>query len=124
MAGALADFAPNVVIDPLGDGFTAVSLEALAPGGRLVLFGTSAGPEGRLPLQALYRKGLTIFGYGGLREPEEAVTRAKAEALSALADGRLRVRIDASIPLTRVNDALLRLADGGVQGKVVLDLSS
>src|SRR5207248_8250529 len=33
---------PTVVFDPLGDGFIQPVIEALAPGGRLVSFGTSA----------------------------------------------------------------------------------
>lgn len=123
LAAAMAEFAPTVVIDPLGDGFTGAAIEALAPHGRLVIFGTSAGPTGALPLQSLYRKGLTVLGYGGLIEPDEVLAKALKEALQALADGRFEVPVEGVLPLTEVNDALSRLASRGARGKLVLDLT-
>src|SRR5205085_11786981 len=50
---ACGDFRPTVVIDSLGGQFTASALQVLAPRGRLVLFGTSAGAEAQIPLQQL-----------------------------------------------------------------------
>lgn len=124
LATATSDLAPTVVIDPLGDGFTGASIEALAPHGRLVIFGTSAGPTGELPLRSLYRKGLTVLGYGGLIEPDEVLAKALEAALQALADGRFEVPVDAVLPLAEVNGALSRLASRGARGKLVLDVSS
>lgn len=123
LAEATADWEPTVVIDPLGDGYTGAAVEAMAPRGRLVIFGTSADPRGELPLQALYRKGLVIRGYGGLIEPDEVVAGAIADALRALVDGRLQVPVDGVVPLADVNGALERLASHGVRGKLVLDLA-
>ncbi len=123
LAEATTDLEPTVVIDPLGGGFTGASIGALAPHGRLVLLGTSAGPTGELPLQALYRKGLTVLGYGGLIEPEEALARALHEALHALANGLFDVPVEAVVPLADVNDAFARLAARGTRGKLVLDVS-
>ena len=68
----MADFAPRHTSSTrwATASHRGVAWRRLAPSrAGLVLFGTSAGPEGRLPLQALYRKGLTIFGYGGLQGP-------------------------------------------------------
>jgi NADPH:quinone reductase len=123
LARATADFAPTVVVDPLGGAFTGASIEALAPHGRLVIFGTSAGPTGELPLRSLYRKGLTVLGYGGLIEPDQVLAKALKEALQALADGRLEVPVEVVLPLAEVNDALSRLASRGARGKLVLDVS-
>lgn len=117
-----AAFEPTVVIDPLGGPFTGAAVEVAAPGGRLVVLGTSAGPDGTVPLQAFYRKGLTAFGYGGLREPDAVLTRALQDALAALADGRLQVAVDTTLPLARVGEALDRIAGRRVRGKVLLDL--
>ena len=119
---AAADLAPTVVFDPLGDGFTGAAIELLEPHGRLVTFGTSAGTEGTVPLQVLYRKGLTVLGYGGLIEPAEALARGIAAALDALREGRLQATVDQVLPLDAVNDAFERLAGRRVQGKLVLDL--
>jgi NADPH:quinone reductase len=124
LAAATAAFAPTVVVDPLGDGFTGAAIEAMAPHGRLVIFGTSADPTGDLPLQALYRKGLTVEGYGGLIEPDDVLAEAIGASLRALAGGRFEVPVDAVVPLAEVNEALSRLASHGTRGKLVLDLAA
>ncbi len=56
LADALSDYQPTVVFDPLGDGFVAPAISAIAPRGRYVAFGTSAGAEVTFNLQTLYRK--------------------------------------------------------------------
>ncbi len=124
LADQLAGFRPTVVIDPLGGDFTGAAVAAMAENGRLVLFGTSAGTEGPVPLQLLYRKGLTILGYGGLLEPDDVTVRWIAETLRAVADGRLHVPIDSVVPLGDVNGALDRLTGRSLEGKVVLDLTA
>lgn len=122
LAAAVGPLEPTVVFDALGDGFSAAAIEALGPFGRLVSFGVSAGPMAEVNMQSLYRKGLTVFGYAGLLEPEDRMAAAKAEALKALADGRLKVAIAEVLPLGRVNDAFAALLDRAVTGKIVLDL--
>lgn len=122
LAAAVEPLAPTVVFDPLGAGFSAAAIEALTPFGRLVSFGVAAGPMTELNMQSLYRKGLTVYGYGGLIEPEERMAAGKAAALAALADGRLRVVVADRLPLERVNDAFAALVDRAVSGKIVLDL--
>lgn len=123
LAAAVADLRPSVVVDPLGGGFTGAAIEAMSSHGRLVLLGSSADPVGEIPLRAVYRKGLTLYGYGGLIEPEDALAAAAAASLQALADGRLRVPVDAVLPLASVNDALARMASRQARGKLVLDLA-
>ncbi len=119
---AVEPLAPTVVFDALGDGFSGAAVEALAPFGRLVSFGVSAGPMAELNMQSVYRKSLTIYGYGGLIAPEEQAAAGKAAALAALADGRLRVRLAEVLPLERVNDAFAALVNRAVSGKIALDL--
>ena len=123
LAAAVEPLAPTVVFDGLGDGFSAAAVEALVPFGRLVSFGVSAGPVAELNMQSLYRKYLTVYGYGGLIEPEERMAAGKTAALAALADGRLRVRVADVLPLERVNDAFVALVNRAVTGKIVLDLA-
>jgi len=48
----------------------------------------------------------------------------RSAALSALADGRLRVAVAERLPLERVNEAFVALVDRAVTGKIVLDLGS
>ena len=122
LVDAVRELRPTVVIDPLGDGFFGAAVESLAERGRLVIFGTSAGDRGEVPLQALYRKGLTVYGYGGLLDNDETRTRHATEALEAARDGRLKVVVERIMALGQVNDALGLLADRKVLGKLVLDL--
>ena len=122
LAAAVEPLVPTVVFDGLGDGFSAAAIEALCPFGRLVSFGVSAGPMAEINMQSLYRKGLTVHGYGGLAEPHERMAAGKAAALAALAEGRLRVTIAEVLPLGRVNEAFAALVDRTVTGKIVLDL--
>lgn len=123
LGAAVAGLRPTVVFDPLGDGFTGAAIEALEPRGRLVLFGASADPEGVVPLLSLYRKGLTVLGYGGLGEPEEAIRNGMVAALGAVRDGRLTVSVDSVLPLDEAQQALDRLARREVSGKLVLELA-
>lgn len=122
VAELAAGYRPTVVFDPLGDGFFGVAVKIMADKGRLVAFGTSAGAEGDVPLQLLYRKALTVHGYGGLIESDDALSRGIQEAMAAVAEGRMEVVIDRVVPLERVNEAFALLADRSVRGKVVLGL--
>ena len=67
LAGPLGELAPTVVFDPLGGVFVAPVVDAVAPRARIVSFGTSAGPQVTFNMQQLYRKGLTLLGYGGIQ---------------------------------------------------------
>jgi NADPH2:quinone reductase len=120
----LSGLRPTVVFDPLGGPYFGAAIEAMAPRGRLVLFGTSADATGQVPLQALYRKSLRVLGYGGLMETEQAIAAGIRAALAAVADGRLEVCIDSVLPLEDVNDAFARLVKRYVRGKLVLDLGA
>jgi NADPH:quinone reductase len=123
IAAEIAEFSPTVAFDPLGDGFVAPLVQALAPRGRIVSFGVSAGAEVTFNIQLLYRKALSLLGYGG-GQLDRAERRAGLEAaLEAVITGELKVRIDDVLPLDQVNHAFQRLIDRKVQGKVLLDLS-
>jgi NADPH:quinone reductase len=124
LAAATAHLRPTVVFDGLGGGFTGGAVEALRPRGRLVLYGTSAGPEGQVPLQSLYRKAVTVLGYAGMLEPDDAINTALRQALMALAEGRFSVPIDSAMPLVQVNEAFDRIQRRDVRGKVVLDTTT
>lgn len=124
LAQAAADLHPTAAFDGLGGGFTGAAIEALEPHGRLVLFGTSAGPDGQVPLQSLYRKGITVFGYAGLLASDEVMSAAIGEALRAVADGRMSVPADETVPLAQVNEAFDRITGRQSRGKIVLDTTS
>lgn len=122
LADQVGELAPTVVFDALGDGFTGQAIASMANHGRLVIFGSSAGTSGELPLLALYRKGITVFGYAGLLASEEELARAKRRAMQAIAERRMHVEIGARFPIERANEAFECLAARKVRGKLVLDL--
>lgn len=122
LAEALERFEPTAAFDPLGDGFVQPVLEALAPGGRLVSFGTSASPEVHMNMQVLYRKGITLLGYGGMIVTREWRRRGLTAALGALRDGDLEVVVDEVLPLESVNEGFQRISDRAVSGKLMLEL--
>ena len=124
LVAAVEALAPTVVFDALGDGVSGAAIEALAPYGRYVSFGVSAGPMAEINMQMLYRKALTVYGYGGLIESAERMAAGKAAALAALAGGRLKVVVADVLPLGRVNDAFTALVDRAVSGKIVLDVTA
>ena len=122
LTAALDGFEPTVACDPLGDDFLRPLVETLAVQGRIVNFGTSAGAEVQFNLQSLYRKGISLLGYGGGQLASEQRHAALERALQALADGTLRVHIDDVLALDEINEALERLADREVKGKLIIDL--
>jgi NADPH:quinone reductase len=123
IAPLVAEFQPTVAIDSLGSAFVAPLVNAMASRGRIVSFGTSAGPEVTFNMQQLYRNTLTLYGYGGMQLTREERRRGLEQALRALAAGELRVRIDSVMPLAEINEAFGRLIRREVQGKLLLDLS-
>ena len=122
LTGELASLEPTVVFDPLGDGFLGPVVDSVAPGARIVSFGTSAGPDVEFNLQTLYRKGVSLLGYAGMLVPADARRRGLVAALEALRAGELRVELDEVLPLEDVNDAFRRLVERRVQGNLLLAL--
>jgi NADPH2:quinone reductase len=120
----LTDLAPTVAFDPLGSGYTPALIEALAVHGRLVSYGVSAGPEAKVNMQALYRKNITLYGYGGVAESPEQNRDGVGRALSAMAAGNMDLPVHRIVPLSDAGGALAALADRVPSGKLVLDLRS
>src|SRR5947209_9344190 len=121
IAPALAEFEPTVAFDVLGDGFVAPLVEAMAARGRIVALGVSAGAEVTFNMQLLYRKMLSLLGYGGTILTREERRPGLAAALEAVRDRELKVRIDTILPLEEVNEAFERIVDRRAQGKLLLD---
>ena len=123
LVAPLQEFAPTVVLDPLGGAFLAPVIDAIAPRGRLVSYGVSAGPEVTFNMQQLYRKMITVYGYGGMLLTAQERRSGLQAALQALAAGELKVRIDEVLALDEVEEAFARLTERRVQGKLLLSLA-
>src|SRR5499427_6531995 len=113
----------DVVYDPVGGSYTELALRSIAWRGRLLVVGFAAGEIPRIPLNLTLLKGCAIVGvfWGEFtrREP-----RKFAESFAQLgrwyAEGRLKPHISATFPLERAADALTKLANREVTGKIVL----
>ncbi|MDE3085759.1 MAG: zinc-binding dehydrogenase [Acidobacteriota bacterium] len=121
-AAALGPF--DVVLELVGGDSFALSLEALAVGGRLVVIGTGAGGRAEIDLLGLMRRRATVRGstMRARPAPEKAlVARAVgAHVVPLLADGRVRVPIAETFALSDAPLAYDRFAAGAKLGKVVL----
>ena len=118
---AVAELEPTVILDGLGGAYTAASVEAVAPLGRLVVFGTSADADSTLNLRVLYRKAVSLLGYGGLVVADDERRRVLADLLAQIAAGALRVPVEL-VPLDQAADTHRRILERGLTGKLVLDL--
>jgi len=118
---------PDVIYDPVGGPYTEPALRSIAWRGRLLVVGFAAGDIPKIPLNLTLLKGCSIVGvYWGeftRREPQRF-----AESMQRLgrwnADGKLKPPISATFPLERAADALTRMANREVTGKVVLKVES
>ncbi|MGE0640966.1 MAG: NAD(P)H-quinone oxidoreductase [Thermoanaerobaculia bacterium] len=114
----------DLVLDLVGGEWTARALETLAPRGRLVLVGLTAGSRAEVDLAIVLRRRLRITG-SILRARPRAEKAALVAAFSSFAGGRLaagtlRPRIHATWPLERAVEAYAAMAAGGFTGKLVL----
>lgn len=125
-AGRLAGQASgpyDVIVDSLGGAWTRAAIELAGYGARMVVFGASAGPEIALDVTALYRRGLTLRGYGGVFEPPERLREAAAQALSLVAAGRLALEVGSRFSLGDAAAAFAALSTRK-PGKILLDIQS
>ena len=117
----------DVVLDLNGGPYFAAGLEAMAPGGRLVLIGGVAGRNADVDLLQILSKRLHIIGtvLRARSLPEKiAITGAFAgEVVPLLAQGTIQPVIDSVFPIERIQYAHRRLESNETFGKVVLTIS-
>ena len=114
----------DVILELVGGPNLVDDVKALAAWGTIVVIGVSAGPEGTLDLRRLMTKRGTVRASTlRYRAPEEKAVLAReleTHVLPLVADGRLRVPIEAEFPLAEVAAAYERFSAGGHVGKIVI----
>jgi NADPH:quinone reductase len=114
----------DVILELVGGPNLAADVKALAPWGTIVVIGVSAGTDAAFDLRRLMTiRGTVRASTLRYRAPEEKalLTRElEKSVLPLVADGRLRVPIEAEFPLTEVATAYERFTAGGHLGKIVL----
>jgi NADPH2:quinone reductase len=113
----------QVVYDGVGKTTYEQSMNCLAPRGYMVLFGQASGPVPPIDPQVLNTKGSlfltrpTLAHYIATRD--ELQWRA-GDVLGWVASGRLKVRIDSTLPLSQAAEAHRRLESRQSSGKILL----
>jgi NADPH2:quinone reductase len=110
----------DAILDPLAGPFAAPAARLLAPGGTLVLYGASAGPEFCFGPQELYRKNGRIVGYSGLPIAPEAMVAAQERLFALVVEGALEPVIADVLPLERAAEAIERIVANRAGGKLLL----
>lgn len=114
----------DLVLDLVGGEWTAAALQALAPRGRLVLVGLTAGASTTIDLATVLRRRLRIVGSvlrSRPREEKSTLVRAfQSFAGSRLTDRSLRPIVARTFPFEEAAEAYRTLESGGLVGKVVL----
>ena len=103
----------DVVLENVGQPTWDKSLRALAPGGRLVTCGGTAGSNVQLSLPRLFFRQHELIG-------STMGSYAEFDEVTALVASGLPVPIDTTLPLERFPEALARLDAGAQLGKIVL----
>jgi len=104
----------DAVIETVGQATWSHSLKSLRPGGRIIVSGSTSGPNPPADLARVFFLQLSVIG-------STMGTREELEAMIALmADTGVRPLIAAQMPMESAADAFEALAAGDVFGKLVL----
>jgi NADPH:quinone reductase len=110
----------DVIYDPVGGPLAEDAAGALARHGRLLAVGFASGEWPRLATPLLVMTNTSLVGVFAGGYSHEELDGIHAGLADLVADGRLRNAVTAQIPFDELPDALQRMADRGVVGKLVL----
>jgi NADPH2:quinone reductase len=117
--------AVDVVVDPVGGDRFTDSLRCLAPEGRLLVIGFTAGDIPTVKVNRLLLGNIDVVGvgWGGYALGRPGYLAAQwAELQPHLRSGAVDPVISATFPLERAAEALTRIDERRVTGKVVLEV--
>ncbi|MCY3578446.1 MAG: zinc-binding dehydrogenase [bacterium] len=108
----------DVVLDHLGTPVFAAAVRSLAPEGRFVTCGVTAGHMGELHLGQLFVKGITLMGVG--RPDNQRIAATMRGLLAMIAKGQVTPVIAASFGLDEIAEAHRLMESSDFFGKIVL----
>ena len=113
----------DVVYDPVGGSYSEAALRSTAWEGRFLVIGFAAGDIPRIPLNLTLLKGCSIVGvfWGSFtaRDPRRHQEHMQ-ELVTWFAEGKLKLHISATYPLSQAAQALNALMKRQVEGKIVI----
>jgi len=113
----------DIVFDPVGGSYTETALRAMAWGGRLLVIGFAAGDIPKIPINLALLKERSIIGvYWGesIKHDPEGHARNVKQLVEWLAAGKVNPVISERVPLSEAADAMKRMFNRQVKGKVVV----
>ena len=112
----------SIIYDPIGDCFAEPALRSIGWGGTYLVVGFAAGKIPTFPTNLMLLKGCAVSGvFIGRFQQEEPKQNAQnlKEIGELLGSGKLTPFISETIPMSESVDAIERIAERGVVGKVV-----
>lgn len=114
----------DMVVDPVGGDRFTDSLRSLAPLGRLLVIGFTAGEIPTVKVNRLLLNNIDVrgVGWGAYAMPREGYTRAEWDKLIPyLESGIVDPPIAGTYPLEKAGEAVALLGERGVLGKAVVE---
>ncbi|MBC2638173.1 NADPH:quinone oxidoreductase family protein [Rhodococcus wratislaviensis] len=115
----------DIVLDPVGGARFTDTLRSLASGGRVVVLGFTSGQIPTVKVNRLLLKNISVVGagWGEYMRADPAYPAQQWSVLEPLlGSGDLTITEPTTVPLDEAADALRRLEDRTVRGKIVLAL--
>lgn len=97
-------------------------IDALRPGGRLVIYGNMASPELTMNVRNVFFRGLQLIGGQG-GDPDELAAQRDADVVGMLrlvSAGKVRIMKDRVLPLAKAAEAHRLLEKHAAVGKIIL----
>jgi len=113
----------DVIYDPVGDAYAEPALRAINWEGRYLVIGFAAGEIPKIPLNLALLKSCQIVGvfWGAFTARDPQANQANLQELMEMYKaGTIRPHISDSFPLDQAADALNKMANRQVKGKVIL----
>ncbi|MDQ3660960.1 MAG: zinc-binding dehydrogenase [Actinomycetota bacterium] len=107
-----------LIIDPVWGVLAAASARVLAPGGRLVNFGSTGGPTAPLESTIIRSKSLSVLGYSNMSATFADVCAAISTLHRHAAEGRIKV-LSEEVGLDEIDSAFER-ADASPHRKLIV----
>jgi NADPH2:quinone reductase len=115
----------DVILDPVGGAYFPANLEALAPHGRLICVGITAGRKSEVDLGLILRKRITVVGTTlrsrTIEEKAEATRRFASHVLPLVSRRLIWPIVDRVYPAGEIRAAHEYLESNRTCGKVVLE---
>lgn len=114
---------PDVIYDPVGGAYTEPAFRSIAWRGRHLVIGFAAGDIPSLRINLALVKGASIVGvfWGAFAQREPQANAAMMRELAGwYAAGKIKPRIDRTLPMSELKAAYARMDSRAVKGKLVL----